>query len=326
MHQPFSGVHCESTTFVNMLRSRDIELSEPMVFGLGQGLSFLYWHSRQMPGPFLGGRVKPDQLIRNASAALGQDLVEHETASRAKAATVLHEALDAGEVVGLKLDRYHLDYADDSFHFAAHYLACVGYDETDYTVVETDGLGVRTTSRASLAEARLAPGPMSSKNRSVRFGAVVPLDPARLPSACREAVAATAAEFLEPPIANMGYKGIEKTSTLIRDWCDTLDDPGATFSFLSHSIEDGGTGGGFFRQLWSQFLDEAAELTGDDDLAKAAASYRDLGERWSELARILLVADDDGDQRRAVQEAGDLLVGIGADERDTMARLAEATS
>jgi hypothetical protein len=38
--KPFDGQHCETTATGTLLRQLDIELSEPMLFGLGQGLGF----------------------------------------------------------------------------------------------------------------------------------------------------------------------------------------------------------------------------------------------------------------------------------------------
>nr|ARK19480.1 NIpC/p60-like transpeptidase [Streptomyces zelensis] len=316
-----SGEHCESSTLVNMVRSRGIDVSEPLVFGLGRGLSFLYWHSRQMPAPFLGGRVKPDHLIRNATRALGVELRETQTTSPAKAERELISALDEGEVVGLKLDRYHLDYAEDSYHFAAHYLVCVGYASETYTVVETRGLGVRTTSRESLALARAAKGPMSSRSLAFRLGDSA-YDPAGLPAACREAIAETAHAFLNPPITNMGHKGLRKAAQAVRGWCDTLDDPAAAFGFLSHSIEDGGTGGGFFRILWADFLDEAAELTGETSYAAAADTYRDLAARWTRIAQLAADESDPAVLRKAAEEISAVLTELGSAEHDAMAKLA----
>lgn len=320
---PYSGEHCESTALVNMLRNHDVELSEPLLFGLGQGLSFLYWHSKQMPSPFLAGRVKPDHLMRNATDALGIELRTQETASAARAEATLIEALDEGDVVGLKLDRFHLDYAHENHHFAAHYLACIGYEDDRFIVVETRSLGVRATSRESMTRARSAKGPMSSRSLSVR---VHPhgYDESVLAKACQSSIAATAREFLEPPITNMGFRGIAKTAAQMRRWCDRLDRPVEAMGMVGTSMEEGGTGGGLFRTLWAQFLEEAAELTGIAAYDELAADYRRISRRWTEVANLLRDADEAG-ARQSLDEAASIVGELAADERTAMGRLEEAS-
>ncbi|CAL9394262.1 hypothetical protein SUDANB6_01325 [Streptomyces sp. enrichment culture] len=320
---PYSGDHCESTALLNMLRNHEIELSEPLIFGLGRGLSFLYWHSQQMPTPFLAGRVKPDHLMRNAADALALELRTQETTSRAKAEATLLKALDEGDVVGLKLDRHHLDYAHEDHHFAAHYVACIGYEDDRFVVVETRSLGVQSTSRESMARARAAKGPMSSRNLSVR------LDPhgydeSRLAKACQSSILASAQEFLNPPIANMGFKGIAKAGVLMRGWPDRLDRPAEAMRVVGTSMEEGGTGGGLFRTLWARFLEEAHELTGIETYDEIAVEYRRISQRWTEVANLLRNADGDG-ARQALDEAAAIVDALAAEERTAMARLEEVS-
>lgn len=62
--------HCETTALGVLLPHEGLDLSEPMLFGLGSGLPFIYWDSKAMGFPFLGGRVKPFELTRNLAAAL----------------------------------------------------------------------------------------------------------------------------------------------------------------------------------------------------------------------------------------------------------------
>lgn len=40
-----------------------VELSEPMLFGLGEGLEFTLWNMKSINMPFIGGRIKPDLEI-----------------------------------------------------------------------------------------------------------------------------------------------------------------------------------------------------------------------------------------------------------------------
>ena len=54
-------VHCETTALGVLLGHLGIDLSEPMLFGLGEGLSFVYWDAKYLDFPFLGGRSRPIQ-------------------------------------------------------------------------------------------------------------------------------------------------------------------------------------------------------------------------------------------------------------------------
>ncbi len=315
--EPYSGQHCESTALINMLRNRRIDLSEPLVFGLGRGLSFLYWDAKNMPHPFLGGRVKPDHLMVNATEALGLELICQETTSRSKAEATLVEALDDGEVVGLKLDRFHLDFCRDDHHFAAHYLACIGHDDGQFVVVETTTYGVQTTSTASMAEARAAKGPMSSRNLSLRLG-TAQLDQAGLSDACIASIQTTAEDFLHPPIKNLGHKGIDRTASLMRDWFETLDEPDSALVQIGQSMEDNGTGGGFFRTLWAQFLEEAADITGRDGIEPIVDRYHAISARWTEVSDLLKQADEE-----ALSDAASIVEALATEEREAMEDLLE---
>ena len=46
--KPFKGQHCETTATGTLLNQLGIEFSEPMLFGLGEGLGFIYWKMKTM--------------------------------------------------------------------------------------------------------------------------------------------------------------------------------------------------------------------------------------------------------------------------------------
>ena len=82
---PFVGIHCETTATGCLLKQLDIELSEPMMFGLGEGLGFIFWNMKLMDFPFIGGRVKPLALSESLAKNLNLTLEIKETASVKKA-------------------------------------------------------------------------------------------------------------------------------------------------------------------------------------------------------------------------------------------------
>lgn len=79
--KPFKGQHCETTTTGTLLKHIGIELSEPMLFGLGEGLGFIFWNMKIMDFPFIGGRIKTDLLTQNIAKNLNLRLEISETSS-----------------------------------------------------------------------------------------------------------------------------------------------------------------------------------------------------------------------------------------------------
>ncbi|MGC8979622.1 BtrH N-terminal domain-containing protein, partial [Caldisericum sp.] len=79
--KPFEGQHCETTTTGTLLKHIGINLSEPMLFGLGEGLGFIFWNMKVMDFPFIGGRIKTDLLTQNIVKNLNLKLEISETSS-----------------------------------------------------------------------------------------------------------------------------------------------------------------------------------------------------------------------------------------------------
>jgi len=83
--KPFIGQHCETTATGSLLNHIGINLSEPMLFGLGEGLGFIFWNMKLMDFPFIGGRIKPDDLTKNIVKNLDLKLEVKETSSSKRA-------------------------------------------------------------------------------------------------------------------------------------------------------------------------------------------------------------------------------------------------
>ncbi|GAB2541709.1 hypothetical protein JOD18_003133 [Gracilibacillus alcaliphilus] len=43
---PFSGQHCETTATGSLLKSLGIDMSEAMLFGIGEGLGYILGHEK----------------------------------------------------------------------------------------------------------------------------------------------------------------------------------------------------------------------------------------------------------------------------------------
>lgn len=314
------GEHCETGTLDVLLRHAGIELSEPMLFGLGEGLGFIYWDGKNLPFPFLGGRVKPAEITRKLTDRLGLALRVKETSSVRTAWRNVAEQIDGGVPVGLQLDSYHLEYFTSKVHFGGHFVALYGYDDERAFVVDTAQQGGSvSTSLESLERARAEKGPMTAKNRSFTIAADAPVRP--LPDAIRAAVRANAAEFLDPPIANLGYRGIGKAAVQVRRWLDRSDDPARDLPQAAILMERAGTGGALFRRIYRDFLEECMTLVADAGLLRAYEKYREIVPLWTEVARLFTQAGETGDAR-PLNDASALLSELAQLEQEAMTALA----
>lgn len=326
--KPFSGEHCESTMLVNLLGQQGMHLSEEMVFGLGMGLSYIHWESSAMPFPFIGGRVKPDLLTQNLSTVLGVEFDVRETSSASRARNNALEALQEGKLVGLKLDHYYLEYFPEKrAHFHAHYATLYKIDGEDAWLIDTGNAGGGgRTGLDSLSEARSAKGPMSSKSRSVTVKGGPGLERARegladkLPHAFFVALAANAHAYLNPPIRNMGYKGVLKSSERVTGWLDGIDNPSASLPIMAMLMERAGTGGGLFRKMYGRFLKQGQELTGVAALESGAREFDDIATRWTRVADLIEHAGTSG-SKAALADAGRLMAEISERERSQFTAL-----
>ncbi|WP_086735023.1 BtrH N-terminal domain-containing protein [Streptomyces glaucescens] len=311
--------HCETTTLGVLLRHQGLDLSEPMLFGLGSGLSFVYWDSKNMGFPFLGGRVKPFELTRNLASALGLELEVRETASPRRAWENVATLIDAGRPVGLQLDSYHLDYFTSKVHFGGHVVAMYGYDDHDAYLVDTAQQGgAVSTSRAALAAARAARGPMTARHRS--FTLTVPEDPPSLRDRVVPAITGCADAFLNPPIANLGHRGIEKAGKRVRTWLQRTDDPQRDLPQAALLMEKAGTGGALFRNLYRDFLAECAQLVDSGHLRSGHRLYAEAATLWTEVAGLIAKAGESGDAE-CLAQAGGVLRDLSRLEREAMEAL-----
>ncbi|MFI9150379.1 BtrH N-terminal domain-containing protein [Streptomyces sp. NPDC053367] len=311
--------HCETTALGVLLRHEGLDLSEPMLFGLGSGLSFIYWDGKNMDFPFLGGRVKPFELTRNLAAALGLELRVEETTSPRKAWRNVAGPIDAGRPVGLQLDSYHLDYFTTKVHFGGHVVAMYGYDEQRAYLVDTAQQGGAVSAGlAALARARAQRGPMTARHRS--FTLTAPTRPASPEDRIVPAVKSCADAFLNPPIANLGYRGIEKTAQQVPKWLRRGGDPREDLPRAAVLMERAGTGGALFRNLYRDFLAECAQLIDSSRLRTGHRLYAEAAALWTQVASLIAAAGESGDEDKLVQAAS-VLHDLARIERDAMREL-----
>lgn len=315
----FDGQHCETTATGTLLRQLGIELSEPMLFGLGEGLSFIYWNMKTMDFPFLGGRIKTDLLTKNLCKNLNLALSVRETTSKTKAWQQVKQLLDKGQIVGLKLDAYYLEYFTNPFHFAGHYVAIYGYDNQNAFLVDTRQQGGKVkTSLDSLALARAEEGPMASNN--LYYTIQRKSEDYDLKKSVISAIVNNANEYLNPPITNISYRGIVKTSQELLKWFNRSKDIAAEFKMAANLMERAGTGGALFRNLYRDFLKESYDLLHIEQLHEAHQEFVEIALLWKSVSDLFYQISETA-RVEYIQQASETLKILATKEKKVMERL-----
>ena len=314
--KPFVGQHCETTATGSLLKQLGIELSEPMLFGLGEGLGYIFWNMKIMDFPFIGGRVKPDVLTQNIARNLNLKLEVKETSSIKKAWDNVKDNIDKDIPVGIKLDCYHLEYFTDKIHFAGHYVSMYGYDEHFAYLVDTKQQGSEVKTKLSNLElARSEKGPMSSKNLSYTIQKTN--KDYKLKEIIVIAIKNNAKDYLNPPIKNLGYKGILKTSEEIKKWFKNSKDIEKDFTTTAMLMEKAGTGGAIFRNFYRDFLKESYEIIKNKNIKKAHKMFIEIADLWTKVSMLFNKAGKTKDVKY-INEASEILVDLSKKEKIAM--------
>ena len=316
----FAGQHCETTATGTLLYQQGLCLSEPMMFGLGEGLGFIFLNLASLNLPFCGGRTKPFEITACLCRNLGINLDVAETSSKARAWDYLQTAIQAGRSVGLQLDSYYLDYFSTKIHFGAHFVAAYDIQGDDVLLVDTlQQGGKQKTSKGSLEKGRFAKGPMTAKARAWTVDGV-PHDPS-LREPIKKAIRNNASAYLNPQFKGMNYLGIMKLSESLPRWRKLAKTPEHDLALASTLMERAGTGGGLFRCFYRDFLKECSELLGSKSLKASANEFSVIADNWQQVSRLIGAAGTTGSDA-PLGQASEICASLAEQEKAAFAKLA----
>lgn len=289
--------HCETGAFVSMMDFLGYDISEPMAFGIGSGLYFLYTPFLKMQNTIYPiFRSWPVSVIQKASKRLC--LPYHEERFRLhpeNAITRLDDLLEKGIPVGVVVNVNGLQYFNVSgggIDFNGHILSILGKEGNIYTVGDTDG---RLTSddfisldEETLQKIRFAPGVAAP------YGQMFYFDPLSkdfsssvdLKQAVKAGLKDTCHNMLGIPFRYFGPKGMHYFANDIRQWEKKFTDRQICYRLLWYYrvIERAGTGGAGYRFIYADFLKEAAALYESTLLDECAAQMGLVADRWRQFS------------------------------------------
>lgn len=251
------------------------------------------------------------------------------TTSVRRARETLLEMLEAGQPAMIQCDMGFLPYFDfggEEYHFGGHVVIVCGYDpDTDEVLVADREEVLHPVTMEALAKARGSTyKPFPPKNLWYTFD----FGQKRQPTAdeVRQAILEQAQAMLEPPIRNIGVKGIRKAAQMVPKWPEKLDADELRFALFNNYIfisPVGGTGGGAFRYMFSRFLAEAAEVAGDQRLTESAEEFKQVGDDWESLGEWFRQASEASEPASILGECVAPLTGLANSEEAAWQRLRE---
>ncbi len=280
------SAHCENGVASNLLKNSGLQISEPMVFGIGSGLFFVFLPFIKVNyAPAISYRPLPGQIFNKLAKRLGIRIKRQKFSNEAKATKLLDENLSNNIPTGLQVGVYNLSYFPDEyrFHFNAHNLVVYGKTTTDYLISDPVMQTVTTLTHDELKKVRFAKGAFAPKGQ-MYYPIFIPNE-IDLKKAIVKGIKNTCRDMLAP-VAIVGVKGIRFVAKKIRKW--PLQHGTKTANhYLAQMVrmqEEIGTGGGGFRFIYAAFLQEAADILHNEQLKELALEMTEIGDMWRNFA------------------------------------------
>lgn len=280
------SAHCENGVTANLLSHYGIELSEPMIFGIGSGLFFFYMPFLKMNGiPVTSFRPLPGVIFKRVTKRLGIQVkvkkFKNEKTAMSELDNLIKNNIPAGMVVGV----YDLTYFPPAyrFRFNAHNIIAVGKENDTYYISDPIMEKIESLHYNNLLKIRYAKGTYKPKGKMYYIKQVP--EKYDLNSAIIKGIKHTCKDMLNIPFPYAGLNGIKTLAKHIKKWPDKLGERKSKL-YLGQVVrmqEEIGTGGAGFRFLYAAFLQEASKITDKPQLNEISEQMTAVGDLWREF-------------------------------------------
>jgi hypothetical protein len=280
------SAHCENGVASNLLKHNGFHVSEPMVFGIGSGLLFVYLPFIKINfAPAVSYRPMPGLIFNRFAKRLGLKIKRIKFSSEASATKALDENLKNNIPTGLQVGVFNLTYFPDEyrFHFNAHNLVVYGKTDKDYLISDPVMETVTTLTHEELNKVRFAKGAFAPRGQ-MYYPVEVPSS-IDMKKAIIKGIKNTCRDMLAP-VPIIGVRGIRFVAKKIRKWPLQHGTKKANH-YLAQIVrmqEEIGTGGGGFRFIYAAFLQEASVILGNEKLKELSGEMTKIGDLWRDFA------------------------------------------
>jgi len=297
------GKHCITNSLRQIFQYSGYPLSEEMIFGIASGLGFAYINLSN--SPMISGRSKPFEFEQKLAKRLNVIIKCKRPKEYRIAFAKAKKLLKADEPVLIYADMAYLEYLnlEKDSHFGGHAIVLAGYDDEKEIFYVSDrdngdcsirtpkgdiNRDFHTVRYADMEKARSShyrPFPANCKYLEIDMGGYRDI----CEDVIMEAIDETCRKMLYPEAKLLGLNGIKKFSDEIRKW-KAFDEAKLKRAGITNYFQisrDGGTGGGIFRNMYSRFLIEAAQVSGRKEYAEIGKEFVNISIKWDLIAEKL---------------------------------------
>ncbi|MFX0122969.1 MAG: BtrH N-terminal domain-containing protein [Candidatus Hodarchaeota archaeon] len=280
------GSHCESTTLRDLIVHEGIEITEEMVFGLDCTFGFTFFNNSQAQSTeelfgrefplFIGGKqgsvVNESMVCRILGLNIGIETFTSPDVAWGTSKKWIRQNIP----LGLQVDMGFLSYFDwpEEMHFGGHYIILIGYDEVKSVafIHDTEFNDVQVVLIDDLKKARSSTFGERFLHPHNKHVHILKRSDGKYPPFARAvklALQQVARQVVAPSTNYHGIPALRLFKESIPTWPKILE--GAmkipysnrtvsramfTLEMLYGLIEEMGTGGAIFRNLYSNYLKE----------------------------------------------------------------------
>ena len=294
------GSHCATTILRTLTNAAGYSFSEAFCLGLASGIGFTYQKYTGVDYYFFTGRN--ECLEENLVNVLGGKLLKGNSDNNEKSWSTICHYLDRGLPVILEVDMMKLPYIREKlnlkreFHFGLHSLLLIGYDDENAYVLDYMWWKPIIVPIEQLKAARNS---MDSPIRPHNRWKVIILPPCKNVNykfILKAAIRINMHKYKEPYAFKMGIDGLIIFQNEFVRWFKKIpmEELQTNFYMMSALFEKVGTGGGNFRRMYGQFLDEANKILDLPQIEQAAAVYTKAYRIWRQFSKLLEQSSESG--------------------------------
>ena len=289
-------MHCETGVLVNMMEYYGFKISEPMAFGIGSGLYFMYFPWLKVQDFILVVmRTRPTAIIRRFAKRMHLGFHEQSFGNNVdKAMKALDDLIAKNVPVGLASNLFGLKYLTNigfEMDYNGHHYVVVGKEGTQYVIADTNET-IPNDDYVYLEEtylrySRFRPGISAPHGWMFHidplpenYSAKIDLKPAII-----DGMKETCKNMVSRKLKFFGAKGIHYLANDTRKWQKKYTQKEIDNQLLwdYRVLERAGTGGSGYRYIYADFLKEAAALFQSEVLEECGNLLTNAADCWRQF-------------------------------------------